>query len=120
MKPSSIYYLSFKDADDNPLWSGVNCKLHLPTDVTAKSFCSVILYNAENRCHDDQPPRRNMRLAHSIKIRSTTKTVSWMCSLVLMLLRDLKPTGYRRPKASFGWELGSIDRTLIFWGRPVP
>jgi len=32
----------------------------------------------------------------------------------------MKPTGYRRPRASSGWASGSMDRTLIVWGKPGP
>ena len=47
MGSSTFYTHTFKDAENNPLLSGVDYKVHLPANVPANTFWSLILYDAE-------------------------------------------------------------------------
>ena len=45
----SIYPWTAEDADDHPLDGGKTYKLHLPTNIPAKNFWSVIVYDTQTR-----------------------------------------------------------------------
>jgi hypothetical protein len=48
MGTSTYYNLDFKDSDGNGLDGNKNYRIHLPADVPAKSFWSIIVYSMES------------------------------------------------------------------------
>jgi len=58
MGTSTYYSIVFNDNSDQPLVQGKNYVLHLPPNVPAKSFWSVIVYDAESASFTDNPEKK--------------------------------------------------------------